>query len=437
MSDTPDKKLEKLEDMSEIVEVCRDFYRGSINVMNTDYLPVWVGESEEAYNARVESTAFPNLYAPIVSSLAGMITKKEPVVEGFDDFNLDDVDLQGTSLIGFIKQTTVSSIVAGIEFIAVQSRKESNEVYFKRYNYENLMSYVIDKDVVIQIVFKEILEQREGQFGIEELERYVVFKVGGGEIWYDSGEGGMIVQDDWENDLKQIPVVGIMTGKELSKFEVVPKLYDIAMLNKVSLNFESKLANVLSVVGNPVPVIYGQHNDEGLRIGVRDAITFTDKQKEGFEYVEITGGGVSKLQEKIESVNETIDKLSFSLLQKNDSRTVVDAQETQSKNTSFLTDVAVELETKINRLYQFAAEMSNAVLSSTAKIVFKKDFDDVLFSDTQLKLLHELVSAGDLSRETFWEKLKIANILPKDFDASEENDKIAGEGGLFPEQQNK
>lgn len=431
MSDTPDKKLKKLEEMhKKAVNVCRDFYRGSISVMNTTYLPMWVGESKEAYNTRIESTAFPNFYAPIVSSLAGLITKKEPVVEGFDSFNLDDVDLQGTSLIGFIKQICLSSIVAGIEFVAVQSKINTGEVgkvYFKRYKYESLISYVIEKDVVIQIVFKDILEKREGKFGVEELERYIVFNVGGGEIWYDGDDGqGMRVQDTWENDLKEIPVVGIITGKELSKFEIVPKLYDIAMLNKVSLNFESKLANVLSVVGNPVPVIYGKHSDKGLTIGVRDAITFEDKKKEGFEYVEIQGGGVSKLQEKIESVNITIDKLSFSLLQKNDSRTVVDAQETQSKNTSFLTDVAVELEVKINRLYQFAAELSNTTLPTDTKIVFKKDFDDVLFSNAQLKLLHELVSAGDLSRETFWDKLKVANILPKDFDASAERDRLEG-----------
>lgn len=426
MSDKPDTKLEKLEKMHKnAVKVCRDFYLGSISVMNGGYLPVWVGESKEAYNTRIESTAFPNLYAPIVSSLAGLITKKEPVIEGLDSFNLNDVDLQGTSLTGFIKQISLSSIVGGIEFVSVQSHTTTNEVYFKRFNYETLMSYVIEKDVVIQIVFKDILEEKEGKFGVKELVRYIVFNVGGGEIWYDSDDGqGVRVQDDWKNNLKEIPVVGIMTGKELSRFEVVPKLYDIAMLNKVSLNFESKLANVLSVVGNPVPVIFGQHNDKGLKIGVRDAIIFTDKQKQGFEYVEIQGGGVSKLQEKIESVNITIDKLSFSLLQKNDSRTVVDAQETQSKNTSFLTDVAVELEVKINKLYRFAAELNNTALTANDKIVFKKDFDDVLFSDAQLKLLHELVSAGDLSRETFWDKLKVANILPKDFDASIENSKL-------------
>lgn len=428
MSNKPNNKVKKLEGMSEVVKVCRDFYQGAISVMNFEYLPVWSGESQNGYNVRVASTAFPNMYAPIVSGLAGMITKKEPVVKGFDAFNLNDVDLRGTSLTGFVKQVCEGSIVGGIEFVAVESNVAGNKVFFKRYSYESLMSYQVEDDEVVQMVFKEVLEKATGQFGIEEVERYIVFKVGGGEVWYDDGEGGGLKnQSSWDNTLSEIPVVGIVTGKELSRFEVIPRMYDIAMLNKVALNLESQLANVLSVVGNPIPVFYGEHDDDGVKIGVKDALVFVDKQKEGFEYVEIEGGGVSKLQDKLKAVGETIDKLSFSMLQKSDSRTVVEAQEAQSKNTSFLTDVAVELETKINKLYSFVALLDNKSLPDGAKVEFKKDFDDVLFSDAQLKLLHELVRGGDLSRETFWGKLKVANILPKDFSVSDEKDRLESE----------
>jgi hypothetical protein len=422
MSDTPDKTLEKLEDMFEAVKVCRDFYEGSISVMDKDYLPLWLGESEEAYAVRVAGTAFPNMYAPIVTSLAGMVTKKEPVIEGFNSFDLTDVDLKGTNLTGFTKQLCESSIVGGIEFVAVETNE--NRAFFKCYKYESLVSYVVVKDKVTQMVFKEILEKPDGEYGLQEVERHIVFNIGGGEVWFDDGKG-FDMQDLWENDLTEIPVVGFRTGKELSRFEVVPRLYDIAELNRVSLNFESQLANVLAVVGNPIPVFHGTISDTGVMIGVRDALVFTEgRDKEGFEYVEIDGGGVSQLQDKIKTVTEAIDKLSFSMLQKSDSRTVIDAQETQSKNTSFLTDIAVELEVKINKLYQFAAELENTALPDDAKIVFKKDFDDVLFSDSQLKLLHELVNAGQLSPETFWDKLKIANILPKDFDAEVEKERL-------------
>ena len=423
MSKTPDKKVNKLTKMMKNVKICRDFYEGAVKVLVDEYLPKLTGETDASYKIRCASTAFPNFYSPIVTGLSGLITKKEPVTEGFETFPLNDIDMKGNSFANFVKQVCDSSIIAGVEFISVESNRANNQVFFKRYSYEQLNSYNIEDGKLIQIVFKETLEEAEGRFGIKEVERFIVFKLGGGEVWYDTGEG-LRVQETWSNALIEIPVVAVITGKELSRFEYVPRLYDVAMLNKVMLNLESQLANVLSVVGNPIPVFYGEIADDGVRIGVKDALVFNDKQTQGFEYVEIEGGGVSKLQDKIKKVGEDIDKTSFSLLHKDGSKTVIDAQENQNKSSSFLSDVAEELEVKFNKLFQLMGMLDNKIIDKGNIIKFKKDFDDVLFSDQQLKMLYEMLEGGHLSRETFWNKLKLANILPKSFDPSTEKENI-------------
>jgi hypothetical protein len=38
------------------------------------------------YRTRKESTAFSNLYSSVVTDLAGIITKKEPDIDGFEVF---------------------------------------------------------------------------------------------------------------------------------------------------------------------------------------------------------------------------------------------------------------------------------------------------------------------------------------------------------------
>lgn len=426
MSDTPDVKLDKLTRACLHVKVCRDFYEGSTKVMSEEYVPKWTGETDEGYKVRMSLTAFPNMFNPIITGLTGMITKKEPAVTDLDQFNQTDVDMRGTGLSTFMKQVCTGALTAGIEFVAVETNTEANRSYFRRYKYEDLMSYHVEGDVITQLVFRDVIEVPKGKFGIEERERYIVFKVGGGDVWYDDGNG-MAVKDNWVNSLDVIPVVSIKVGRELSLYEMIPILVDVALLNKVSVNLESQLANVLSVVGNPVPVFYGEPDDDGVVIGVKDALVFEDRQTQGFEYVEIEGGGVQLLEGKLKTVADTIDKLSFNLLQRTNSATVVDAQENQSRSTSFLADVATELENKFNRLIGWWADLSNETLSEEAGIDLKKDFDDVLFSDSQLKLLHDLVSAGDLSRETLWEKLKVSSILPKDFDASVEKERVEAE----------
>lgn len=423
MSDTPDVKLDKLEEACKHVQICRDFYEGSTRVMTEGYLPKWTGETKEGYDVRLAMTAFPNFFNPVVDGLTGMITKKEPAMTDLDEFNLNDVDMRGTGLTSYIKQVCASALVAGIEFIAVESNEEENRAYFKRYSYEDLMSYHVEGDVITQLVFKDTIEVPKGKFGIEKRERYVVFRVGGGDVWYDDGNG-LGIKDSWENNLDVIPVSSIKIGREKSLYEVTPKLVDVALLNKVALNLESQLANVLSVVGNPVPVFYGEPDDDGVSIGVKDALVFEDRQTQGFEYIEVTGNGVNLLEGKLKTVAETIDKMSFNLLQKNKSATVIDAQENQSRSTSFLSDVATELENKFNRLLRWWSEIEGIPMTEEAGLDFKKDFDDVLFSDSQLKLLHDLVSTGDLSRETLWDKLKVSNILPKDFDPEIERERI-------------
>jgi hypothetical protein len=115
------------------------------------------------------------------------------------------------------------------------------------------------------------------------------------------------------------------------------------------------------------------------------------------------------------------------MLQKDSANTVIDAQENQVKSSSFLSDVAEELEVKFNKLLQFMAMLDNKTPNMSEPLLFKKDFDDVLFSDQQLKMLNEMLAAGNLSRETFWQKLKTANLLPKDFDAEKEKELIGME----------
>jgi hypothetical protein len=179
---------------------------------------------------------------------------------------------------------------------------------------------------------------------------------------------------------------------------------------------ESHLANVLGVVGNPIPVFYGQLEEEGITIGVKDALRFANKQEEGFEYVEITGAGVNKLQDKIKNIEEQIDKTTFSILKKQESKTRIDAQEAQSKNTSFLTDMAVKLSSKFNALFEYMAQLENKQLPKDAKLEFKTDFAS---ENISLQVAEKLLLAGEMSRETFYTILQTGE-LPKDFDVEKE-----------------
>ena len=424
MSDLPNIKIEKLEKLEPFIRLCNDFYIGTIKVKNKTYVPIWDKEPEKSYQARLAQTAFANMFAPIADGLAGLIIKKEPKVTGYDALDLDNIDLFNNSLQSFMKTTTKQSIVSGVSFVGALTSTELNRSYLKRFPYEHLYSYLIEDDVLKQIVFKEVVEVKDGTFGVEKQERFVVFTQGGGTVWYaDDNSETIKEQDTWENDLKDIPIVAIVTGKVLTPFEVVPKMLDVAELNKVHLNLETNLANVLGVVGNPVPMFFGKTAEGNVTIGVKEALVFADKNTQGAEYLEIEGKGVSKLQEKITAVENQIDKLTFNLLVNEDSNTVIDAQAKQAKNTSFLSDVANEVEEKFETALNYMLQLENKEIPADANIEMQKDFDAVL---VDLEVAFKALQSGDMSRETFYEVLETGK-LPKNFKAEEENARIEKE----------
>lgn len=246
-----------------------------------------------------------------------------------------------------------------------------------------------------------------------------MFKIGGGEIWY-AKDKEIKKQDEWKNNLSEIPIIGINTGKSLTQFEVVPKLLDIAIMNRVHLNMQSNLANVMAKVGNPIPMFWGEFNEEKITLDGSAGLLFSDKQKTGAEYLEIKGLSVDKLMQTIKDTESQIDKLTFNLLLSDNSQTVIDAEEKKSKNTSFLSDIANECDIKFEKLLRWMLELENKNVNDDAYFEMLKDFNSTYIN---LEIAYKALLAGHMSRETFYEVLKTGK-LPKDFEISKENEKI-------------
>lgn len=432
MSNTPDTKLPKLEKIHKQIKICDDFYIGALKVLNETYLPKWTAETDAGYKERMAQTPFSNMFAPVVDGLVGLMTKKQPETIGFDNIDIDNIDLQNNNLQNYIKSIAKNSIANSLCFVAVETNKELNRSYLKTYDYDNLYSYYIEDKVLKQIVLKETIEVKDGDFGLEIQERFIVFKIGGGEVWYSGDDGLISKKDEWSNSMGEIPVYPIITGKEITDFEVVPKLYDIALLNRVHLNLESNLANVLGIIGCPTIMFFGaidedekdENGNVSITIGTKDALLFTDKQKEGADYLEASGAGVQFLENKIKNIEAQIDKLTYKILLSDDSNTKIDAQSNKAKNASFLSDVAGEIENKIEKALKAMIELDNKTIPADASLSMPKDFDVSLIN---IDIAFKTLQAGDMSRETFYTVLATGQ-LPKDFNPKDETSRIDSEG---------
>lgn len=418
--DLPNVKFQKLEDIATQTKICEDFYIGAVNVLNENYLPKWSGEKDAGYKTRTASTLFVNMFAPVVDGIAGLVTKQKPTINGFDTLELNNIDLNTNDINAFIKSSIKKSIVSGLYFVCVETNKVLNRSFLKGYEYKNLYSYIIEDNILKQIVFKDTIEVQNGKFGVDIQERFIVFKIGGGEIWYTGEDKELKKQDEWVNSLKEIPIVSINTGKALTQFEVVPKLLDIAIMNRVHLNMQSNLANVMAKVGNPIPLFWGEFNEDKITLDGNSGLLFKSKQENGAEYLEIKGLSVDKLIQTIKDTESQIDKLTFNLLLNDNSQTVIDAEEKKAKNTSFLSDIANECDIKFEKLLRWMLELENKQIPNDAYFEMLKDFNATYVS---LDIAFKALTAGQMSRDTFYEVLKTGK-LPKDFNIQSENEKI-------------
>ncbi len=415
-----DNRLESLKKMDSIIDFSNDLFKGRRKIFTEKYIPIRYRESLTKYDLRLKATVFINYYKAIVKGVLGLATRKAPVVTGYDNLDLSNLDMNNRNLISFVKQSTLYSLLDGIVFVSVQTNQILNKVFFKIHRFQDLYSYNFKDGMLEYIVFKETIKTSPKLFEEAIQERFTMFFKGGGEIWYDGGTG-LVKQDEWTNNLEEIPVSYIQTGDEEARFEVIPALYNVAELNYTLLGLSTQIASIGNLISSPVAVINGQVQDDArIEVGAEDAINLGDKRIEDFKYVEIQGSNLKELRENYKESLEKMDKVAFNMFKDDSSKTIIDAQRNQAKNMAFLTDIAVELETKFNILFKHWAMLSNLNPKEDAFIEFQKDFDDISTSEALLTLISKNVEIGQLPLKTYLEKLKTAGILNQKFDIETE-----------------
>lgn len=160
-------------------------------------------------------------------------------------------------------------------------------------------------------------------------------------------------------------------------------------------------------------------------------IRFGDKTKTGFSITEISGTGLGILQKQIEALKKNVSKVAFDSLGRGSSLTIIDAEESQNRATSFLVPIAEEEESKFNDLYRMMVILLKFPEEKRIKMVINKQFEHILFGEKQLNILLDLVDKEVLSKEAFLSKLKTIGILPSTFDLDKNEEEIRAEKDVF------
>lgn len=403
------------------------------------YLPPLSGQSFAEYRAYSSRAVFFGATDRTVNALAGLIYAKDPEVEtpsGITRY-LDDIDLGGTSARDFSQRVAFEELLMGrvgvmVEFPSVSTEgmtiAQAEIVNARPYLTHWLAEQIIDwrtgnvpgqGNRLTMVKLKEAVEVVESEFVTTIVQQYRVLDLFEGyyrqRLWRE-GDG-----DDWILAAEIYPQAN---GKRLSyiPFHIVggpavrkPLLLDMADVNFAHYRTDADLSHALHMTALPTPYVAGVQLEAGqsLHIGSSAAWVFPDPQaKAGF--LEFTGAGVQPMQDRLESLQQTMAVLGARML----------LETSQGKNETFggaelrtagdrgtLTAVARDVSETMTKALTWLAEWVGA--SGPVRFDLNTDYGAHKMDPQMLAQLVAAVQGGIMPMSVFIGNLRRGDIVPQ------------------------
>ena len=404
------------------VKVVNDIYDGVDTAKN--YLIPAPREEQTSIDNRKKLATLKNYVKRATEAFVGMIFRKDIQTVGFsDDINAVFKNVDKTSTLNkFSRELTTHLIRDGKVFLLVDTPIGGGDPYMTILDRISVINWKKDANgVYTLIVYKEVIEEEYGLFGIQEIEQWRVFNANGDvDIYRIDKDGGYYIYQTIITDFNYIPIVDIT-------LDVMPPLYDISKLNIKHMNRTSLKDKYLDMSAIPIPVIWGaatdlddenavSGNNNVKVIGVDEAFVLSGTKDEAdFQWRELSGNSIQALQNDLKVIEEDITSGVIRAAQ-SDNTTIKTATQSfyeAAESANRVTVIANAIEIGLNKAVQFVADLLNEELDPLAKIIVNKDFNAITQNSDNIRILWEIYLGGALSIETFltsMEKFELVDV---------------------------
>ena len=397
------------------------------------YIDKFGKEDQKDYEIRQKACTLDNYVFRTVQSIKNIIFRKSLDLSNITNKELlswlekanfkDDIN-------EFAKDIIVNRVRDGIAYILVDTPTYSKDENLSRLQMEQrnirpyftkiLRSQVLNKmyddnNQLIQISIAEKYKVEDNRFGAEYKDQVRAYELIDGVVYFSIWRENVEVQNDVLM-IESIPIVEM--GDDL-----IPPLYDQALINLNHLNRNSEKANYVRVSAVPIPVLRGTlaGGDVPKTLSVNQGLHFADADG-SFEWTETKGTNYDMIQREIEYRENQMERISVEFAVNVPNVTATEIMKSSMTNESKITDYALELESAINKSIQMMGLFANGIVESD-EIIVNKDFDSSLITPEQFNMLMQLRTNGDLSREQLrlaLEQGEILKVLDKKEKAAEE-----------------
>ena len=411
------------------------------------YIRKWKDEAPEVYAIRSKSETLYEGLGRTRSAATGMLFAKPPKLEwNGSDTRLkphwDNIDAAGTAGHVFVKRLSDASIADGLGLLLVdftkapRDPKTGERVLVTAENEERLglrpkwASYprssirswitmeVANREEIVQVVLHEPSAERDGMYGIKTVDRFRVLAMQDGAARWDifkklKGPEGDVFEleegDFFRNRTgatsPRLPIAIAYTGAYQAPLQASIPLLGVAWANLSHWQISTDLRFYLSLCAFPQPTVVGKLQEvvgaNGARVPgtlkVGPMVVVHLQEGGSFEWKELQGTSITKLQEEVEKREKQMGQMGMSFLAP-DSRHQETAEAKRIDSTaenSTLATAAQGIDDAVNLAWELHCWYEGIERAQVPVFTMNRDFESTAMDhDTMVAYVRAVKDAG-------------------------------------------
>lgn len=418
------------------------------------FLPRWPKEGKEDYKKRLAVATLLPAYEETINQNVGRVFAEpiqfgENVPDALREFS-KNVDLEGSRLDVWAQAFFSLAMQYGLSHVLVDyPRVDAEQVktkadekatgarpYVTMLNPRQVIGWkskmVGGKVVLTALRIKEVVVEDGDDFGQTKVEQIRLLTPGQVQIYRKAtsadGQASWALHEEWQTSRRDITLVTLYT-KRTGFMCGSPPLLNMALLNIKHWQSQSEQDNILHVARVPLLTVFGLEEGQELVIGSSSATQFSDRQKQGLEYVEHTGTSISAGKESLTDLVEQMRQAGAKLLRTDNTSTksVDQTSEEKMQEQSPLYTMATSLEDALDNILQIMAEYIGEKEGGNVDVRTELDVESKEFNPPAALAIQSLRQGGDLRRIDAIKSLQKLNLIDADADPEKVLDELLAE----------
>ena len=436
------------------------------------YLPQFPQETDDDYQARLQSSSLFNGVNKFVEDAAGKVFQQPVALKVQEDNPLtdltDNVDLEGRDLSNFANDLFNAGMLRGISFVMVDAPRREGEVTRGQAEAMGLrpsMSYLPLDDVLgwkweninnapmlTQFrSYEEVEDPGRDEFSDETLLQIRVQDLVDGRVRVrlyrgttTSSKGGLVnrttgrvdgtgfeLHDEYTTDQTEIMVAPFYTERT-GYFTASSPLQDLTEVNLAHWRLQSDKASCLHKSLSPLLFLknMGVNADETGELVISSGYAFAaNSDTADMSWVEISGTGIDKARVELKDLEFQMQALGLQLvISKSGGNTATGDAIDESKQNSRLTIYADNLQDTLETAMGWMADLAGYDSADTDVFVNK---EYAALNHLSMDQVRDMYIQSVISKRTYIAEARRRGVLDEDVDADDEKDLIEEEGAAF------